>query len=95
MKTSNKILNAFQSVYCKFGIHAWITNPERIKVKFPDRNRTIDVSRYYRICSCCLKCQHSGAGIFANKWFDEDEKETNSRPIARSLKLQKLQNNIR
>jgi len=95
MKTSNKILNAFQSVYCKFGIHDWIINPETITIKLPGRNTPIDVSTYYRICSCCLKCQHSGAGITRGKWFDENEKETNTRPIARSIKLKKLTSNIR
>jgi len=95
MKTSNKILRSFQHVYCKLGVHDWIIKPEKFMATFKDRNTTIEISRYFRICSCCLKCQHSGAGIMRDKWFDEDDKETNSRPLARSLKLKKLTDNIK
>lgn len=94
MKWSNKILKAFQNVYCKMGVHDWIIKPERFSATFTDRNRTIEVKRYYRICSNCLKCQHSGAGIHSNKWINETNNEINKRPIVRSLKLKKLKNNI-
>ena len=96
MKKFNKILKSFQDVYCKLGVHNWVYNSEKITLRMPDRNRVFkDVPRSYRICSNCLKCQHNGIGIFRDKWFDEDEVETNTRPIARSLKLKKINNNIK
>jgi len=94
MTVFDKISKSFLDVYCAIGVHNWIIKPERFTATFKDRNRTIEINRHYRICSNCLKCQHSGAGIQRNKWFNEDEKETNRRPIARSLKLKKLKNKI-
>jgi len=95
MRIINKILKSFQDIYCMIGVHNWIIKPERFKATFKSRKRTIEISRHYRICSNCFKCQHSGAGIHRNKWFNEDEKETNRRPISRSLKLKKIQQKIK
>jgi len=94
MKILNKILKDFQDINCKLGVHNWVVKPETINLDFKDRNLNINVNRYYRICSNCLKCQHSGVGIHGNKWFNEDEKETNNRKIIRSLKIKKLKKEI-
>jgi len=93
-KAIYKITKLFLNVYCAIGVHDWINKSETFNVTIPGRSVSIKVDRRYRICSNCLKCQHSGVGIMGNKWFNEDEKETNNRSIARSLKLKKLKNSM-
>jgi hypothetical protein len=94
MKLLNKIIKDFQDINYKMGSHNWIIKPETFNAHFTDRNKTIQINRYYRICSNCFKCQHSGIGIHGNKWFNEDEEETNNRKISRRLKLNKIKNGI-
>jgi len=94
MKILNKIVKDFKDINCKLGDHNWITKTETINLNFTDRKLNMNVSRHYRICSNCLKCQHNGIGIQRNKWFNEKEEETKNRKIVRSLKLKKIKRKI-
>ena len=91
MKALQNIWQLVKDTYCFIGVHQWVYKVENINLKFTDRNRTINVNRNYRICTNCYKCQHGGIGLLSNKWFNEDDKEINSRQkIIRSIKLNKL-----
>jgi hypothetical protein len=91
MKILRIIIQQFKDTYCFIGVHDWVYDWEHLKLKFSDRNRTIEADRQYRICKNCYKTQHSGIGMFGNKWFNENEKEMSRRKyIIRRIKLNKL-----
>ena len=86
-----QIIQNFKDIYCFIGVHDWSYKVENINIKFPNRNRTINANRNYRICTNCYKCQTNGIGIHRDKWFTENDKEMSHRKdTIRRIKLNKL-----
>ena len=86
-----KVIQAFKDTYCMIGVHDWVYKWEHLKLKFPQKSRTIEADRRYRICKNCYKTQHAGIGIMGNKWFNESDTEMERRSkIVRNIKLDKL-----